>query len=627
MNLFAKTQRSLFLPFVLLAVLCCDSVHSFSQMPQWNWALQVHGNREDPINFFDADNFGNTLIVGEIYSTAITIGDAQLVRTSEYIADGYIAVLNNEGDLNWARKIYNIDDEYVQHVYFRSATFDDHGNVLITGWFFSGNLFIDSTILLGGDKISIGFALKFDPNGILIWSHLYEEGVNPNAVVCDKKGGFYFLGGMADYCTEIDLGDIILENTAGQNQTFIVHYNNDNNADWAKLLLGFSDEIEGVTNELGDLCFWGQFEGLSYTIDSITLNNPEYNYQDYFGICNNSGKILCARTFSDDPLGIYSMIFKKDSVYAIGAFAGSSIMIEDDTLIEVPGGFETKFMSIFNYEGQYEYTTLFASDFPYLYNITPGKNNTLNIGAEIYSPFWTGIDTLENVNGSFDPAVIYLDADLNKIGGFSIPMTYDNSVPNTMTDPFGNMIFICSFKGDTLIFGEDTLKNYQLQSQRDYYVAKSGECDNTEFDISLIGGNLYAIDGIAWQWFADDILITGATSQFFFPGYSAFYRVRASLENGCYAWSNPYNYFYDGATNNPDEINMFIFPNPGNNIVNILISEPFDELTIYNVTGQKIASWGTADQLTTVFSYPTPGIYFAYVTKNEIQTCIKIVIL
>lgn len=73
------------------------------------------GNHEDPINLFDADNFGNTLIVGDIYSNAITIGDTQLLRTSKYQAgDGYIAVLNNEGDISWARQIYNLDNGLVQ---------------------------------------------------------------------------------------------------------------------------------------------------------------------------------------------------------------------------------------------------------------------------------------------------------------------------------------------------------------------------------------------------------------------------------------------------------------------------------------------------------------------------------
>lgn len=628
MYLFANTQRSPFLRIILLAVLIGNYLFSYSQMPQWDWALQVHGNHEDPINLFDADNFGNTLIVGDIYSNAITIGDTQLLRTSKYQAgDGYIAVLNNEGDISWARQIYNLDNGLVQQVDFRSATFDAHGNILIAGWYYRGDLYIDTTILSGDDKISLGFVLKFDPDGNLIWSHLYEEGVNPNEIASDQKGGFYFLGRMTSICQAMDLGDTILVNIVDQEQAFIVHYNQENKADWAKLLIGYTYGIQGVSNENGDLCFWGEFHDDSYVLDSITLYNPHpYDDQDYFGICNNSGNILCARTISDEPHGFNSIIFTKDSVYIVGAFFDEFMIIEEDTLKEVPWGFETKFMSIFNYKGEYAYSSLFSSDFNYLYNISNGINNKLNFSTQISSAFWNGMDSMINVSGASDPAVIYLDSHLNNINGFSLPLIYDNSIPATMTDPFGNMIFISSIEGDTLIFGEDTLKNYQIQPHRDYYVARSNECNNSLFDISEINGFLMAIDGIAWQWYVNDTLINNEISQIFYPTYNGFYRARVSLENGCFAWSKPFN-FLDSNVNNQDEINITVFPNPANDLVNILINEPFDKLTIYNAIGQQIASWGGADQLNTVFSYHTPGFYFAYVTKNEIQSCIKFVIL
>ena len=630
MYLFAKPRRSLFLQIILLVVLSCDYILSYSQMPQWDWAVQVHGNQNDPLDFFDADNFGNVLIVGEIYSTAIIIGDTQLIRKFDYIGgEVYFAVLNKEGDLNWARSIYAMENDYVQAIDIRSAVFDSYGNVLIAGWYPGGNIYIDSTTLFGGDKNSLGFVLKFDKQGNLLWSHLYEDGVNSKDLVCDQKGGFYYLGHMNSDCLEMDLGDIILENNSDQDQAFIAHYNNENIADWAKLIIGSVDGFQGISNEKGDLCFWGEFQSISLNIDSITLINTQlYNYQDYFGIINSSGTTICARTASNDPHGFYSLIFNKDSIFVIGAFSGNSIIIEQDTLFELPDGFETKFLSIFNYDGEYKTTHLFSSDFnfTYLFNISAGKNNELVIGSVISSTYWNGIDTLINLSGSADPAVKYLDTDLNKIGGFSLPMIDDNSIPITMTDPFGNMLFVSSIESDTLIFGDDTIKNYQLQTQRDFYIAKSSECDNSLFDISIVNGSLHALNGIEWQWYANDTLIKYGTSQNYYPSYKAFYRARVSLENGCIAWSKPFDYFVTGNTNDLDEINIMVYPNPANNLVNIVINEPFDKLAIYNTTGQKIASWMGADQLNTTFSHHSPGFYFVYVTKNEIQTCIKIIL-
>lgn len=132
-----------------------------------------------------------------------------------------------------------------------------------------------------------------------------------------------------------------------------------------------------------------------------------------------------------------------------------------------------------------------------------------------------------------------------------------------------------------------------------------------------------AIDGIAWQWYVNDTLINNEISQIFYPTYNGFYRARVSLENGCFAWSKPFN-FLDSNVNNQDEINITVFPNPANDLVNILINEPFDKLTIYNAIGQQIASWGGADQLNTVFSYHTPGFYFAYVTKMKFNPVLNL---
>jgi len=629
MHLFSKAWKSFFHPFLLFAVCISFSAIAIAQMPQWDWAFQVHGNQEDPIDFFDADNYGNTLIVGSLFSPAIIIGDTQLIRTSEYITnDGYVAVINNSGDVSWAKKIFATYNNSAQSIDFSSAIFDVHGNVLITGCYSRGDLQIDSIILNGGDNTSLGFSVKFDPLGNVLWSHLYEEGVNPTDIVCDKKGGFYLLGRMIWYCPQMDLGDTVLTNIGNQNQAFIAHYNEDNIVTWAKLFLGYADEINGASNEKGDLCFWGQFEGESYSIDSIILTNPEYNYhQNYFGICNNLANVYFARTISNNETSLKTVIFKNDFLHLIASFDEISIVIDGDTLLEIPGSYNTNFMSIFNYSGENTSTAFFTPDIPYTFNFSDGMEDHFNMASQISTDFWNGIDTMKNINGSSDPAVIYLDSDLNKIGGFSFPMTYNNSIPTTISDPFGNMIFISSIGGDTLVFGEDTLKNYQLQSQRDFYVAKSGECDNSFFNISMTNGSLYAINGIAWQWYLNDTLINYGTSQIFYPTYKGFYRVRVTLENGCYAWSNPYDYFANGQENNQQFINMLIFPNPANNLINIEINEPFDRLTIYNATGQKIASWESADQLTTTFYHHTPGFYFAYVTKNEIQTCIKFVIL
>lgn len=631
MFLFAKTQRCPFLRIILLAVLLGNYLFSYSQMPQWDWALQVHGNNEDPIGFFDADNFGNTLIAGALYSPAITIGDTQLVRTSEYITgDGYIAVLNNEGNLKWARKIFNSDNGHVQPVDLRSAVFDVHGNILITGWFFSGDLYIDTTILMGEENTSMGFILKFDVNGILIWSHLFEEGVDATDIVSDIKGGFYFLGRMIWYCPQMDLSDTVLVNIGAQNQAFIVHYNDAHIVDWAKLIVGYNNYIAGVTNDAGDLCFRGQLENYGGSIDSITLNNPLDNYlQNFFGVCNSSGEVLWARTLSDNNEGLNSIIFKNDLVNTFGSFYDSWIIIEEDTIFNTTGAYVTNFMSTFNNTGDYISTTLLPTDIPYSFSVSTGANNGFNLGFQISTPVWNGIDTMINISGTPDPGVLYFDSELNKIGGFSLPLFYNgpywqfSNIPRTIYDPFGNLVFVSSFAGDTLLFGDDVLTNYQLSNQSDFYVAKSNECDNTLFDISIIGGILYAIDGIAWQWYSNDYKLNGAVFQQFNPLSTAQYRVRVTLDNGCYAWSNPIYYNREVT----DNINIFIFPNPANDFVNIEISEPFDELAIYSVLGQKITSWAGANQLNITFSYHTPGLYFAVVTKGEKQSCIKLILL
>ncbi len=600
----------------------------FSQAPDWAWATSIHGNSHDPINFFESDTYGNHIIGGSFNSPAIMIRDTMIVKIPPpWNNSAYCAVLDDTGKLKWAKSFYSKNDSYYNSVFIKALKFDPQGNIyLIGGWYGSGDLYFDTVFISGEDGAYSNFILCFNPEGELSWYHLFEDDSEFSSLVKDGNGGFYLLGRMIWACNQMDLGDTILVNIGNENQAFILHLNASHQFDWAKLFVGYSDGISGESDSEGNLYFSGAFEYNTYTIDTIVLNNIGFNYRENFiGKCDIDGNILWAKVPSIQQENISSFVVKQNGMEVLGYFYIDYVDFENDTLFLLDD-FYTYYRTTYNSEGVLQGAEYLPSDFPDSYSISSPDDGIYAVGILIGDSIWNGIEYLIDSSGYGDPGIIYYDHNFNVTGGFSIPMEYLNSIPKMSRDPFGNVNYVGSLSADKLIFGADTIENYQLTTQVDFFIACSNNCQ-TELQSLLVDGNiLTAAEGIEWRWYKNDLIIPGAVSKYYTPTTYAIYRASALQADGCTIWSSPLVWPEENQENEDEMIPLIILPNPSAGTIYIHIPVPFDKCEIYTIQGQLLKQWNGGMEFHESTTVETAGIYLCRVTAGNMVSTLKFII-
>jgi hypothetical protein len=107
-------------------------------------------------------------------------------------------------------------------------------------------------------------------------------------------------------------------------------------------------------------------------------------------------------------------------------------------------------------------------------------------------------------------------------------------------------------------------------------------------NITVSNDTLCSSSAFTYQWYADSVLISGATNQCYYPGQIGNYYVLITDPNGCTATSNSVNTGIE-ELNIGDELR--IYPNPSNGVFNLVLKNNFiqeGELTITDITGRVI---------------------------------------
>lgn len=102
--------------------------------------------------------------------------------------------------------------------------------------------------------------------------------------------------------------------------------------------------------------------------------------------------------------------------------------------------------------------------------------------------------------------------------------------------------------------------------------------------ISPIGNNLGSTTATNYQWYLNGVAILGATLQEHFPSQMGYYTVITTDANGCSAESAPYNVAVVGL-NVLTSNHTLLFPNPANEILNIITKTKYTNYNIYNTLG------------------------------------------
>lgn len=602
----------------------------YGQYFDWSWASQVHGLHTDVINEVNTNFKGDILVTGSFYSTAIDWDNTILVNPHENISNGiFLGKMNTQGKLLWTNQIYSTPGGYLYSATFNDADLNASGDCFVSGHISNNGITVDSiNYPAPEDYNSSGFVTRFDTNGKIIWGHVFEDGCGVNSVVADPYGGFYIMGNMYWYCDKINFGDTILSNNISENQAYIAHYKKDNTIDWAKLVHGHVEEIRGQLTNNGDLLISGDYiiNGFlnKLTIDDFTIIcPPSIYYCSFWGLLNLEGNAQWLYNIAEQDIISTNEYYTKEGYQQRIIFKDPFIIVQGDTIYANGAFYNSSILASFDLNGVFQNAINTPPTFNGIYyNLYKSPSDAWYASLGLTETISCGDGVLTNASLSSDPVLMQLDNEFNSVDCYQQELNYTNNVPRITWDRFGNMIMVGSFSGDTLVFGDDLLINYQLQSQYDYYIAYGNDCDTVLAELQIEDNLLTAPEGISWTWYYNDTLLLQENTQVIEASQMGYYYAMSAQPDGCIKWTKPFRYF-DGIESNP----IFIYPNPSSGNCTVILPKSNTFFNIFDLTGKLVYTCLPSEKITLDLSYLLSGTYYIKSGNKDAVYTKKIIIL
>ncbi len=179
------------------------------------------------------DTSGNVYLGGDFFSTPIGFGnDINLTNRSN--SDIFIVKYNSSGIAQWAQNpAASTSNDFVSKIFM-----DSSGNIYITGNHASSTLSFGNDVNLTNRGGYDFYVVKYNNNGVAQWARGASVGTGTNtdtgrSVFVDTSGNVYVAGDFIS--ATLGFGNsITLTRQGGNNDFFVVKYDPDGNALWAK---------------------------------------------------------------------------------------------------------------------------------------------------------------------------------------------------------------------------------------------------------------------------------------------------------------------------------------------------------------------------------------------------------
>ena len=297
------------------------------------WARSIGEIDNDEIISITETSDGGIVVGGYFESYELIVGNEHLMNFGS--KDGVIIKYDKDGEVEWARKIGDHDDESINTVL---ATND--GGIIVGGYFDSGFITVGEYTLTN-DGRSDGMIIKYNSVGEVEWARsIGGEYYEQITSVTETSDGGYIVGGYFN-SDSITVGDYTLTNAGGVDG-MIIKYNSVGEVEWARSIGGNNDdEITSVSGTSdGGVLVGGDFYSDSITLGDYTLTNAltgtgETAYDGmvikYEKVELNNPVIMQENLIDDGQLNIVSKT--SDGGYIVGGFFGSySSIIEKQKL-------------------------------------------------------------------------------------------------------------------------------------------------------------------------------------------------------------------------------------------------------------------------------------------------------
>lgn len=534
------------------------------------WGTYYGANPLDGYYAVSVSPDGNIYLAGTTWiETGISSGGFQNSYGGGF-SDAFLVKFDADGNRIWATYYGGNQDDNG----FNVAT-DAFGNVYLTG-----NTPSVSGIASGGFQNTIAggydaFLVKFDAGGNRLWATYYggssvDQGI---ALSADINNNVYMTGSTYS-STGISSGDF-QDTFAGGFDVFLAKFNANGNRIWATYYGGANnDESESVyTDTLGNVYLAGDSYSPSGIASQGFQNNLAGMENEFVAKFDSTGHRLCATYYGQnhDESG-HVAVDMSGNVYLTGqtnSASGIAFNGFQNTLNGTYDAYLVKFSTCPNV-----LTLNIAS-------INPGCNQgctgsaTANpaYGTAPYSYFWSNSQTTQTIT-EICP------------GTYTVTVTdaADSSVTDSLTIDDGIIL---------------------------------------SFSISQSGDTLSATTAPNYQWYLNDTIITGATSQNYIIHEGGNYYVVTSTDS-CTFTSNVIetSCLCVGIDENSLFQSISLFPNPANEYLNIIVQLSNAEAASIKLTdafGRNVYQ-KTETQKATSFNWQIPlsgfaaGIYFTEIT-------------
>ena len=256
------------------------------------------------------DASGNVFMTGYFEGAAITFGTATLNNTYTDFGELFIVKYDASGNVLWAKSAGSISNDLSSSV----AT-DAMGNVVISGYFEGPSITFGATTLTNANQ-SFSFTrdifvVKYNSSGNIQWANRAGAASDEYAqsIATDVNGNVFMTGNFFSPIITF-VTDTLVNAGGGWQDFFIVKYNTNGNALWAKSAGSISNDISTsvATDAIGNAYITGGFSSASIAFGATTLTNA------------GTGDIFIAKIGAAVPTGITEQTANSTMVIAPNPF-------------------------------------------------------------------------------------------------------------------------------------------------------------------------------------------------------------------------------------------------------------------------------------------------------------------
>ena len=286
-----------------------------AQNPHWEWISGVQASFAEPAKALATDTQGNMYTYGSFINDIIT-DNYEIHNTNPQNQDSYFVKLNNQGEVQWTKKIGGMGAEIIW-----GLDTDTNGNIYLTGTYTNG-VTIENQSFTGLGT----FFAKYNTNGELLWLKIGSF-TFMSVLRVDANGNIYAAGTFQGSFT-YDGTTLTYPNTS---TSFIVKLDNSGNLVWSGLMQGpqNSSERNNVTDieidNSGNVFVSGTFNNSEIVFGNVVLNSisygniflVKYNSEGVAQWGNVSGNSTCSNLSWDITLD------NSGNIYLTGSYCGT----------------------------------------------------------------------------------------------------------------------------------------------------------------------------------------------------------------------------------------------------------------------------------------------------------------